>query len=88
MSDFYQRMFTMDGGKTYTVFGAAGEGTNANGITLATCVGLVSDVSQRIDLKFAGMGDAWITGVTLNAGVIYPYRPIGVKPTSPLRGLM
>jgi hypothetical protein len=32
MSDFYQRMFTMDAGKTYTVFGAGGTLTNANGI--------------------------------------------------------
>lgn len=85
MSDFYQRMFNLTGGVTYTVLGAAGTGQNA-GQTLETCVALVSDTSQLVSLRFAG-GTGWLTGVTFNAGIIYPYRPVGVRGSVNLRGL-
>lgn len=85
MPDFYKTMFNLTGGVTYTVLGSAGTGENA-GQTLNTCTGLVSDRPQVIKLRFAG-GDGWLTGVTMNAGQIYPYRPVGVNAPQTLRGL-
>ena len=85
MPDYYRNMFNLTGGVTYTVLGSAGTGENA-GQTLETCVGLVSDRAQIIKLRFAG-GTSWLTGVTLNAGEIYPYRPVGINAAQTLRGL-
>jgi hypothetical protein len=85
MSDFYSKMFNLNGGTTYTIFGAAGVGASS-GETLETCVGLVSDISQTVSLSFAG-GTGWLTGITMNAGVVYPYRPIGVRAANRIRGL-
>ena len=85
MSDFYQKMFRLTGGVTYTILGSAGTGENA-GETLETCVGLVSDIAQNVKLRFAG-ATGWMTGVSFNAGTIYPYRPVGVRGTTHIRGL-
>ena len=85
MSDFYQRMFRLTGGVTYTILGSGGTGENA-GQTLETCIALVSDTTQSVSLRFAG-ATGWMTGVSFNAAVIYPYRPVGVRAPSPIRGL-
>jgi hypothetical protein len=85
MPDFYNRMFTLAGGTTYTVLGAAGTGVQ-KGNTLEACTGIVADTATTASLKFAGT-DGWLTGVTLNAGVIYPYKLVGIRPTQNVRGL-
>lgn len=85
MSDFYQKMFRLTGGVTYTILGSAGKGENA-GETLETCVGLMSDTTQAVSLRFAG-GTGWLPGVCFASGVIYPYRPVGVRGATHIRGL-
>lgn len=85
MSDFYQKMIRLQGGVTFTILGSAGTGENS-GETLDTCVGLVSDTTQSVSLRFAG-GTGWMTGVCFASGVIYPYRPVGVRGTTHIRGL-
>jgi hypothetical protein len=86
MPDFYKTMFTLDAGKTHTVLGSGFTGSGWTGATLQPCTGLISDVTTRVNLKFAGP-DPWQTGVTLNAGVLYPYKLIGVYATVPVHGL-
>lgn len=85
MPDFYSKMFNLNGGTTYTVLGAAGVGPS-KGATLETCTGLISDISQTVSLAFSG-GTGWLTGITMNAGVVYPYRPVGVRAANTIRGL-
>lgn len=85
MSDFYQKMIFLEGGVTFTTLGSAGTGANA-GRTLDTCVALVSDTTQNVNLRFAG-ATGWFTGVSFIAGTIYPYRPVGVRGTNQIRGL-
>jgi hypothetical protein len=75
--DLYKGMFRITAGTTFTILGSQGIGS-FSGNTLPACTGLLPTADTSASLKFFG-GEDWLTGVTLNKGVVYPFKLAGVK---------